>query len=171
MSERRISSKLKSIFLCQAVSVVNVGGVCVAAVGIINCIRKKRLSCQKERTWEEMLYETERERQREEEFNTNTKLYKRRKEMKRCIIGWTQTDWLGCSKGVSCTHTSRNPLSHLSYMLSYYFFSIYYWEIKMEPGFLCDRIFYIGLIYLELHSFLLLQFFLRFISYLCSVIL
>ena len=30
--------------------------------------------------------------------------------MKRCIIGWTKTDWLGCSKIVSYTYTSHNPL-------------------------------------------------------------
>jgi len=47
---------------------------------------------------------------KKEEFNRNTKLCNRRKEMKRCIIGWNKTDWLGCSKIVSYTYTSHNPL-------------------------------------------------------------
>jgi hypothetical protein len=129
-------TKLKPI-LCQTPWDAIAGGAHVAVVRIIKCIRtkiellervSKRIECCRKLR--------EKERERDEEFNTNTKVCKRRTEMKRCVMEWTRTDWLGCSKAVSCIHTSRNPLRHLSYMLSYYFSSIYYWEIKTELGLL-----------------------------------
>lgn len=68
---------------------------------------------------------------------------------------------------LSPPYTSRPPPPHLSYMLSYYFFSIYYWAIRMELGFLSVFTFYI------LHSFLTYSslFCPHFSSYLCSIII
>lgn len=109
-----------------------------------------------------------------ERFNTNTKPGNRKKEMKRYIIGSTKADWLGCSNSLSSVPTRHTPPpSHLSYILSYYFFSIYYWEIRTELGYRSVRTFYILYWVTFLHSFFNFFFFLflHFISYLCSIIL